>query len=211
MRPVRNKARGKGAVVIYYLEQVGEVRRHMRTVLGQWGFGTIEEFSSLAGLLEAFDRKTPDLLLLDCSTAEAASLVRDIRYGRFGEDPFLPIIATLWSPTADDVKTLAQNGPDDVVIKPMAANTLLERVGALIHSRKNFVFTEAYVGPDRRADPKRRKESPNVRAVPNRLATKVKGGEIDEAALTALRAMIPAGETRDRQQDKGQESNSRVA
>ena len=41
-----------------------------------------------------------------------------------GYNPFLPVIATAWSPTNDDVRKVVQCGADDIMTKPMSAIVL---------------------------------------------------------------------------------------
>lgn len=189
----QGKSSGKATAVIFFQEEITDVRRQTRSVLNQTGFADVREMKTLDEIRAAFEKVTPDLLVLDGSMADVTGLVKDIRFNRAGIDPFIPIFVTLWNPSADTVKAIAQSGPDDILIKPLAPNTLLERIKTVIRARKVFVFTENYVGPDRRKDPLRAKDGPYVRPAPNRLAAKVRGEAFDEAAQKEACAMIPKG------------------
>ena len=49
------------------------------------------------------------------------------------------------------MKKVIQAGADDLLSKPFSVDTLLRRVGRLIHERKPFIVTGDYVGPTRQA------------------------------------------------------------
>lgn len=165
-------------VVVFYAEKAGELRLTMRTALGREGFERLRDFSSLEELRSVLGSNSPDLLIIDSELPGCAKLIRDIRFGRLGENPFLPIIATFWSPSADFAKEMAGCGPDDMLIKPFSPGKLLDRVNVLVDRRKPFVVTSNYIGPDRRKDPTRGSDESNFIEVPNTLAAKMKGKSV---------------------------------
>ena len=80
---------------------------------------------------------------------QIVELLRAQRLGELGVNPFVPIIATLWAGQTDLIADLMNCGCDDVLLRPFSASQTLERVKSIIMSRKSFVVTSDYVGPDR--------------------------------------------------------------
>jgi DNA-binding response OmpR family regulator len=120
-------------------------------VLTGIGIRTIDEHFSINTLTENIEVINPDLIILDCSTAGRIifRFVEDLRNRRLGENPFIPVIMTVWSPTRQLVVDALQSGIDDLVMKPVSANVLTGRINTLVRRRKPFVFEENYVGPIR--------------------------------------------------------------
>ncbi len=162
-------------VNVFYAEKAGELRLTMRTALAREGFEKLRDFSNLEELRSVLGTHSPDLLIIDSELPGCTKLIRDIRFGRLGENPFLPIIATFWSPSADFAKEMAGCGPDDMLIKPFSPGKILDRVNVLVERRKPFVVTSNYIGPDRRKDPSRGSTDANFIEVPNTLSAKMKG------------------------------------
>ncbi|MCR4377344.1 MAG: response regulator [Rhodospirillales bacterium] len=128
------------------------VRSTIRNILIDNGFRNVTMGSGLADIESKFQINMPDLLISDIKLGDGSlsDFVYKLRHHDVGSNPFLPIIATAWSPTSDDVRSVVQSGADDIVAKPLSAGQLLQRIMMLIKARKPFVVTSAYIGPDRR-------------------------------------------------------------
>jgi len=130
------------------------VRSTIRNILIDNGFRNVTMGSGIADIKAKFQIGMPDLLISDIKIEDGDfnAFVYGLRHHEYGSNPFLPIIATAWSPTSDDVRGIVQSGADDIVAKPLSAGQLLQRIMMLIKARKPFVVTSAYIGPDRRKD-----------------------------------------------------------
>ncbi len=128
------------------------VRSTIRNILVDNGFRNVSVGSGIADIQTKFQIAMPDLLISDIKLGDGnfSDFVYKVRHHDVGGNPFLPIIATAWSPTSDDVRSVVQSGADDIVAKPLSAGQLLQRIMMLIKARKPFVVTSAYIGPDRR-------------------------------------------------------------
>jgi len=128
------------------------VRSTIRNILIDNGFRNVTMGGGVADIESKFQINMPDLMISDIKLPDGdlSDLVYKLRHHDIGSNPFLPIIATAWSPTSDDVRGVVQSGADDIVAKPLSAGQLLQRIMMLIKSRKPFVVTSAYIGPDRR-------------------------------------------------------------
>jgi len=119
-----------------------------------------------------------DILILDGGLpgreGNAFDLVRKIRRGAIGTNPFIAIFLTLWQPSREAVRLAGECGADAILVKPLSPAALVERVAALAATRKRYVAVGDYVGPDRRR-PNPRPFATEPVEVPNTLAMKAKG------------------------------------
>lgn len=160
---------------------LGEPQRNLRldflNALRNFGFERVADVSGADGFEEVIARETPDIVIVDMALAQAdtVKLLRRIRGGELGANPFVPMIVTAWSPTDVQVRQISQSGADDLLIKPIAPQSILDRVWAAAVARKPFVVTSDYIGPDRRKASERVPNDPRLIDVPNPLKAKVSG------------------------------------
>jgi DNA-binding response OmpR family regulator len=170
------------------------MRTLMRGMLLTTGFREIRECRSIQDIITLLETDAIDLLLIDIDTDtdDICKIVRDIREGRLGPDPYLVIMAMTWRPEQDMISRALQTGTDDLVAKPISTKVLAERTANLVHNRRDFVVTTTYVGPDRRT-PDRHKpgDLPTIK-VPNSLRFKAVG---DPASVADVGALAAARET----------------
>jgi DNA-binding response OmpR family regulator len=122
-----------------------------RAVLHGIGFRNIEGLTEFADLMVRLRDQETALCLIECSESvrELCDLVRQLRHGDLGGNPFMPLIGTLWHAHAAHVAELMNSGFDDVVVRPFSVAKVQERVRSLVQARKPFVVTSDYIGPDR--------------------------------------------------------------
>ncbi|MBP5857081.1 response regulator transcription factor [Marivibrio halodurans] len=169
---------------ILFGEPEGSLRQALRTALSREGFEGIVDFDRTKSLREAVLKAQPDLLILDSEmdSGAADAMIQEIRHGKLGENPFVPVIVTIWEPTQSVVRRVASSGTDDIMVKPLSPGQILERIRVLVRARKPFVVTSDYIGPDRRKDESRPSDIPRI-DVPNTLRAKIRGEQIDRAEL----------------------------
>jgi DNA-binding response OmpR family regulator len=128
------------------------VRMTIRNILIDSGFRQVTVGTTMEDIDAKMRISMPDLLISDLNIegGNLNSFVYKLRHHMVGANPFMPVIVTAWSPTSDDVRAIVQSGADDMITKPLSASQILQRIKALIKSRKPFVVTSAYIGPDRR-------------------------------------------------------------
>lgn len=155
------------------------VRSTIRNILIDNGFRKVTVGDGLGDIQLKIRLGMPDLLISDINLADGDfnSFVYKLRHHELGSNPFLPVIATAWSPTTDDVRGVVQSGADDIVTKPLSAGQLLQRIKMLIKSRKPFVVTSGYIGPDRRKPGEEARDGVKIDPVdvPNTLKVKALG------------------------------------
>jgi DNA-binding response OmpR family regulator len=155
---------------------VGEPNRVVRTTLvsqfKSFGFQNIISTASLDDIKEAVINDLLDLIICDEGLkGDFCGFMSDIRHHRIGHNPFMVTVATTDGLTADKMKTLADSGIDDLVAKPLSVGKLLSRLEYITTSRKPFVVTTGYTGPDRRTtnQPREGKQDIDRIDVPNPL------------------------------------------
>lgn len=149
------------------------------------GFNNLREFDTLEGFIDLVAVAQPDLILMDIGLpgGDVAQLVADLRHGRLGINPYLPVILTTWEAERSAVRRLIDSGADDLLIKPLSTKTLLDRLEAVAMNRKPFVVTSDYIGPDRRRVEARRESNVPLFEVPNPMRAKLTGENFDARML----------------------------
>lgn len=169
---------------VILVDQNLSMRRLMRSSLNTIGFKRITECRNMEDMLAVLAEEDTDLLILDLDTEteRVCQVIKNIRGGGGGDNPFVVIIALTWLPEKDVVHLTLTSGTDDVVTKPVSTKVLMERVENLVQNRKQFVVTTSYIGPERRsADRRSDNDLPSI-DVPNTLRAKATG---DESAIVS--------------------------
>ena len=178
-----NKTRFDLADVLLF-DAVPQNRSTTRTALGMVGFRQLFATSDYNELLTAWRGKAFDLFVADITqdTARLCELVRAIRGGHMGGNPFVHVVLMAWKLDDDLVKSALHCGADDLVTRPYSVGFLSGRFKSITEARKGFVVTGDYIGPDRRRDPGRGCGNIPMFEVPNTLKLK-SGGDCELARL----------------------------
>lgn len=162
--------------------------RTTRYALHEIGFRNIDTHSSLKEFERALREQDPALVVAECASpgVDILPLIRKVRHGQITPNPFATIVLTSWIRDGVHVRRAISCGADDVIVRPFSTSFAEERIRTLIRSRKPFVVTSDYIGPDRREDAKRPGDAPVV-SVPNTLRATVEG---DEDALAKANTWI---------------------
>ncbi|MEQ8165282.1 MAG: response regulator [Alphaproteobacteria bacterium] len=153
------------------------LRTGLRSALSDWGFRNLVstgQMQEAIGVLQS--PEIPDVVLIDSdlSGGEVTELIREVRYSRLGDNPFIVAIGIIRNPTPDRVRQMVNSGVDFLVTWPVSSHAIWARVMASIEQRKKFVVVSDYIGPDRRETP-RQDESRFGLDVPNTFRDKVLG------------------------------------
>jgi CheY-like chemotaxis protein len=97
----------------------------------------------------------------DFPPVNGASFVRCLRRSKYSPAPFVPVIM-LTGPTLPNHILYARDaGVNEILMKPLLAEDLAERITEIIENPRDFVTSNSYRGPDRR-----RKKQPLPEGVP---------------------------------------------
>lgn len=87
---------------------------------------------------------------------DGVSFTKFVRDNLAGSRRSVPIIMLTGRNEENDIKTARDAGTTEYLVKPFTAQTLFERIKAVIEMPRSFVISDDYSGPDRR----RKKSSP---------------------------------------------------
>ena len=75
-----------------------EHRRTLRTALVAEGLRSMKDISELEVIRDITEKLVPDLIVIDLDMPDGSTgeVVRDVRNGNLGINPFIPIIAVTW-------------------------------------------------------------------------------------------------------------------
>jgi DNA-binding response OmpR family regulator len=170
---------------VYIGEKKYYERQQLRDLFLAQGLKQIVCHSNISSLRDVMAEVPPDLLILgDDFDPGIFDLVKEIRFQKLGENPFM-LISMLVSPAhRDALERAIEAGVDDIIIKPVSPERIQERLKLVTFHRRPFIATDGYVGPERKT------EAPTgarVRRFPviNTLLEKVHGRDMDKFALKA--------------------------
>src|SRR3546814_550208 len=134
------------------------MRTLMRRLLYALGARDIVESS---GAREAFERLrtfAADLAFVDLMMVptDGIELARLIRRSPDSAHRRLPIIMVSGQADLQRVQEARDAGVNEFLVKPVSAQTLLDRIGAVLLTKRQFIDIPSYFGPDRR-----RRQDPN--------------------------------------------------
>lgn len=159
-------------------------RNQLRDMFLAQGLKQVVCHSTLSSLRGLISEMPPDLLVLaDDFDPGIYDLVREIRFQKVSENPFM-LVSMLVSPHRREALDLAiEAGVDDIIIKPVSTERVQERLRLVTFHRRPFIATDGYVGPERKTE----ERASNIRRIPvvNTLLEKVNGREMDKFALKA--------------------------
>jgi DNA-binding response OmpR family regulator len=178
-------------------DPVASNRAMARTALGMLGFQNLMATSVFTEASSVLGERMFDLFVADVTQDPAATcaLVKALREGNVGRNPFLHIVLMTWKLEGELVEHALNCGADDLVTRPFSVDFLGARLRAHAEARKPFVITSDYIGPDRR------KARPNQQVatlfdVPNLLLAKAHDPHWPEEAAKAANDAIKEARTK---------------
>ncbi len=150
--------------------------RATRAALFEIGFREIESVQTFKDLTKHISHGDYDLIIAEVHNAGGgvADLIKKLRTGDVGVNPFAVLIATSWDREIENVRQLVDAGIDDLLLRPYSTKCMSSRIHAAVTARKGFVVTGDYVGPDRRSEADR-KNSAELFHPPNTLKNSAEG------------------------------------
>jgi len=117
-------------------------------------------------------------------------LCKEMREGRTGAHPF-PIVSLVTDNLDNKViRDIIDSGPDDIILLPTTPDGLRSRIDAFVLSRKPFVVTRDYTGPDRRKALRPGSEPAPTLTPPNPLSAKLQGVSRENLAANIRNATL---------------------
>jgi CRP-like cAMP-binding protein/DNA-binding response OmpR family regulator len=171
-------------VIAFVAERDEATAKQIVGMLNHAGVTQVTSRSDIGFLRGLMDTVTPDLIIVgDDVSPDVFDFMRDIRHSKLGANPFLVITTLVASDNFPAVKRALQAGTDDIIVKPVKEDQLVQRLKRVTVNRQAFVVTSDYLGPDRRA-----KSRPSVIRrvnVLNTMLEKVNGKDIQVEEIKA--------------------------
>lgn len=142
------------AAKVVFVDSEAPNRTLLEETLREIGFRHIAPCDTLGQFAVMLGIENPDLVFLDIDAQPdtAYQTIRGIRDGEVGDDPFVVVVALTGRPDVESVQAALAAGADDMVVKPVSTLALRQRIVTQIDGRKDFIATDDYLGPDRRAE-----------------------------------------------------------
>jgi len=142
------------AAKVVFVDREAPNRTLLEDTLREIGFRHIAPCDTLGQFAVILGIENPDLVFIDIDAQSDAAYqtIRGIRDGEVGEDPFVVVVALTGRPDVESVAAALAAGADDMVVKPISVLALQQRIVTQIDARKEFIATDDYLGPDRRAE-----------------------------------------------------------
>lgn len=128
------------------------MRQVMRLMLNGLGIRNVVTAEDVTGALRIMAINPVDIVIVDYRLGgqTGAEFTRLARTSRSGSDRFVPIIACTADTTPKTIQELRDAGADEILGKPVSPQTIWAKIVAVTNSRRQFVTTPDFFGPDRR-------------------------------------------------------------
>ena len=129
---------------------------HMRTIVGTIlkgiGILNVREASDGSEALEALRTWPADLAIVDfrMEPMDGVDFTRLVRNAADSRNPFLPIIMMTGFADRPRVEEARDSGVTELIVKPVTARAIIDRLNAVVFRPRPFVRTADYFGPRRR-------------------------------------------------------------
>ncbi len=129
---------------------------HMRTIVGTIlkgiGILNVREARDGSEALEALRTWPADLAIVDfrMEPMDGVDFTRLIRNAADSRNPFLPIIMMTGFADRPRVEEARDSGVTELIVKPVTARAIIDRLNAVVFRPRPFVRTADYFGPRRR-------------------------------------------------------------
>jgi CheY-like chemotaxis protein len=184
----KKKSASRGDVAILTSIDNPMLRTAVRDSLRELGFDNITPVTMFADVRDAMASGLNDLLIISefIEGQSSLELIRRLRTGELGPHPF-PLVLLLMQPgsTTESIRIAINAGPDDVMVMPFAKADFEQRINRMAETRKPFVITYRYTGPDRRTQARIDASPTPGLTAPNPIVIKGRGENFDHAVLQA--------------------------
>lgn len=139
-------------VSVLVLDDHRFMQQVMRMILSGLGVRKIVCVSNVEEALNTLSTETFDLVIADylLGGQTGAEFTRLARTTHSGGDRFIPIIACTADTTPRTIQELRDAGADEILGKPVSPQAIWRKMMAVVNSRRRFVNTPEFFGPDRR-------------------------------------------------------------
>lgn len=165
------------------------LRQSLKLALSARGLTKITDCHSMETVEQMLCSDVLDVMICDVEMqgGDFCDAIHRMRHHRLGRNPFVVVIGTTSLAQKQLVRRVIDCGVDDLLLKPLSVEMVLDRLSVLARARKPFVVTHDYIGPDRRKGLRTDEEQgTELIEVPNTL----RGKTLDGVAVSDLQRAI---------------------
>ncbi len=128
------------------------MRRLLQSIVDALGIRDYQTVGTVASAYEELLRFPADVIITDLHMEPQSGfdLIREIRMGSKGSNPFVPIIMLSGHTESHRIAYARDIGATEFLAKPISAKSLYSRIISVIENERQFVRSEDFFGPDRR-------------------------------------------------------------
>ena len=135
--------RNRASVKVLMADSDTYIRQAFSNALSSEGYRDIRTLSRLSLLRDVLTATVPDLVILDSEMpdGDAIELVREVRNGQLGRNPFVPIILTVWDSDGLSIDEAVNSGVDLILelghfLIQLLHLPIVQRLGQLLADRQ---------------------------------------------------------------------------
>jgi len=143
---------GLGALRVLLVDDNQHMRAIVSTILKGVGIREVREARDGAEGLQALREWPADIAIVDfrMDPIDGVEFTRMVRNSSDSKNPYLPIIMMTGFADRPRVCEARDAGVTELVVKPVTARSVIDRITAVVFHPRPFVRTEDYFGPRRR-------------------------------------------------------------
>ena len=143
---------GLGELKVLLVDDNEHMRSIVGTILKGIGIVNLREARDGSEALEALRTWPADIAIVDfrMEPMDGVDLTRLLRNAADSRNPFLPIIMMTGFADRPRVEEARDSGVTELIVKPVTARAIIDRLNAVVYRPRPFVRTPDYFGRQRR-------------------------------------------------------------
>lgn len=143
---------GLGELKVLLVDDNEHMRAIVGTILKGIGIVNLREARDGSEALDALRTWPADIAIVDfrMEPMDGVDLTRLVRNAADSRNPFLPIIMMTGFADRPRVEEARDSGVTELIVKPVTARAIIDRLNAVVYRPRPFVRTPDYFGPQRR-------------------------------------------------------------
>jgi len=143
---------GLGELKVLLVDDNEHMRAIVGTILKGIGIVNLREARDGSEALEALRTWPADIAIVDfrMEPMDGVDLTRLLRNAADSRNPFLPIIMMTGFADRPRVEEARDSGVTELIVKPVTARAIIDRLNAVVYRPRPFVRTPDYFGRQRR-------------------------------------------------------------
>ncbi|WNJ99903.1 response regulator [Thalassospiraceae bacterium LMO-JJ14] len=140
------------SLVVLVAEQNSFLRLTIKSILRTLKVGQIIDAGPINEAWNAFQNSSPDVVIIDWGPGyDGLQLLWRLRHDAESRNVFVPVIITTSMTEYTNVVVARDSGTTDFLAKPYSPRTIYQHLCKIIETKKKFVKTQDFFGPDRRS------------------------------------------------------------